>query len=85
MKPRQNPMQMASLLIVLLLAGCEDSIHSDSHLRSGTSGTPSQVAAENQTGDSSQVNVNRVGTMPQDGENAAVGGSNGDGVRPGRP
>lgn len=75
-------MKWTLLLLTLFVAGCTDSGTSDSPRQTGTVGTPSQMGAENQMGDSSQNNVNRVNTMPQDGENASVGGANGQTVQP---
>lgn len=63
-------MKRTLLLLAVLEAGCADADRSDSPTRTGTVGTPSQRGSENQLGDPSQVNVNRINTMPQDGENA---------------
>jgi hypothetical protein len=70
------------ILITLLAAGCADTGNSGSGSKTGTLGTASQMGSSNQLGDSSQVNVNRVNTVPQDGENASVGGANGQTVQP---
>ena len=77
-------MKYAMMLMLLLAAGCYDSLESNAPTRNGTNGTASQMGAQNQLSDPSQNNVNRVETMPQDGENAAVGGANGALERPAR-